>query len=112
MIRSTVAVFSQDGFDWTPQWTDKGGSFRRYWFWTRQKSRGGAAVRDEWDMMKHGDIALKYLCETGAVACDADTLFAAARAGSFSTVRYLFEERGVDPAAGNNDALFLTAKAT
>ncbi len=100
VIRSTIAVFSQDRF----VWTDKVGSFRRYRPWSRKKSPGGA-VCDEWDMVKHGDTVLKHLCETGAVACDASALAAAARAGSGSVVRYLVGERGVDPAALDNFAI-------
>ena len=99
LIRSTVAVFSQGSFDWT----DKADSVRFFLRWSRKKSPGGA-VRDEWDMVKHGDIVLKHLCVTGAVACDAATLAKAAFAGSISTVRYLFEERGVDPGADDNYA--------
>ena len=105
MIRSTIVVFSQDGFDWT----DKLGSFDSHEEWIRQKSPGGA-VRDEWDMVKHGDIVLKHLCETGDVAFTALTLFAAARAGSISTVRYLVEERGVDPAADGNNPFRIAAE--
>ena len=104
LIRSTVAVFSQDRFDWT----DKVGRFRQYWDWSRKRAPGGA-VRDEWDMVKHGDIVLKYLCVSGAVVCDASTLAAAARAGSVSTVRYLIEERGVDSGADHNYSFRLAA---
>ena len=101
LIRSTVAVFSQDDFDWT----DRLSSFRRKQNRSAQPGHRGGAVRDEWDIVKHEDIVLKHLCETGAVACDTFTLFAAVDAGYISTVRYLVEERGVDPAANGNYAL-------
>ena len=104
MIRSTVAVFSQDSFDWT----DKVGSFRRFWPPGGKATRGGA-VRDEWDMVKHGDIVLLHLCETDHVACDAFTLAVAASSGFVSTVRYLVGERGVNPAAINNCAFRFAA---
>ena len=105
LIRSTVAVFSQDGF----VWTGKERAFRYWWEWSRQKSPGGA-VRNEWDMVKHGEIVLEHLCETGAVACDEATLLAAACAGFVSSVRYLVDTRGVDPAANDNNPLCYAAK--
>ena len=91
LIRSTVAVFSQDGLDGPA----KLGAFDIHRRWSRQRSPGGA-VHNEWDMVKHEESVLGYLCETGAVACDA-TSFVAAACGFVSTVRYLVEECDVDP---------------
>ncbi len=128
LIRSTVAVFSLHRFDWT----DKLRSFSRYHHWKRTAPPSEAvsyhrdriihgstvdpwdrgdygAVCDEWDRMKHGDVVLKHLCVTGP-ACDASTLIAAAGAGFFSTVRYLVEERGINPAANSNSAIRFAAE--
>ena len=63
-----------------------------------------------WGMVKHGEIVLKHLCVSGAVACDASSLVAAARAGSVSLVRYIVEECGVSPAADSNGALCVAAQ--